>query len=195
MKISLSLAAIATLAATAAAAPLNERSSLACVFHRTAGILSKDDTVANHNLVFGRGNREHKPMIDSNEMERFELLSCEPPSHKYKHGGKGAIYGLVRDNINSSLCITLNSPLPRNISANVAWSLHYSGATLEKCASTDSDLARRQWFKGTKHGHQTYLTHVGFTSDQDRFAVGIKNNYPSIGTDGGRYPAQLRLLH
>lgn len=58
----------------------------------------------------------------------------------------------------STLCITLNRRLPRNTSTKLL-------------RSTETYLARCQWTKGTQHGHQLYLGHVGFASDQDRIAL------------------------
>ena len=166
MKLATTLA-LPALAALVSAAPLVSR-GLSCSPHATGVLSAAFDGEVDNTLHFGDPN-DDASLFSGGRAEKFQFFTCSPPSDKYKTGGDGAVYGQVRSTIHSDYCITLSGVLPGNINRPAAdEEFKINSVKLERCANSDSDDARRQWFKGTEKDGMLYLAQVGYKEDNDR---------------------------
>lgn len=159
--------ALPVLVVLVSAAPLVSR-GLSCSPHATGVLSEAFDGEVDNTLYFGDPNG-HAVLFSGGSAQKFQFFTCSPPSDKYKSGDDGAVYGQVRSTIHSDYCITLSGVLPASINRPAADEENkINSVKLERCANSDSDHARRQWFKGTEKDGLLYLAQVGYKQDNIR---------------------------
>ncbi|WFD01333.1 hypothetical protein MYAM1_004095 [Malassezia yamatoensis] len=107
-----------------------------------------------HNVYFGsESNAKHPKLLGSKSSdEQFQFYECTPPNDQYRGAKAGRTSGQVRSVKHPDLCLTPNDVIkyvPHTNDGSINSETIPRGKdgtiTLEPCATTDSEIMRRQW--------------------------------------------------
>ena len=156
------LSAVAlALVSIAQAAPLSNKSIQCKAIGHSSKLVSYVPE-KNRNVYFkSESDAKHPKLLGSKSSnEPFQFYECTPPNDKYRKPKEGRTSGQVRSVKHPGLCLTPNDVIkyvPHTNDGSINSETIPRGKdgtiTLEPCATTDSEIMRRQWF-ALEHSYQ-----------------------------------------
>ncbi|WFD41376.1 hypothetical protein MPSI1_000002 [Malassezia psittaci] len=175
------------LVATVLASPVPEH-SISCkpVGHATKLVNYNEEYRSSHWFRTDDNAKHPRLLAGNSSTEKFQFYHCSLPSDKYSKEWKGAIFGQLRSVKHPGLCMTPNNVEVEGPYTNDGWinvetvPPNTDGTiTFQKCATTDSEVMRRQWLVLENYNSSKSCS---FPRLQQK---GRKGDMTLIGLDGG----------